>query len=385
MPNDQAVLAALQPVHDHPDDPKQPSEGIALCLSGGGYRAMLFHLGALWRLNELQYLPKLSRVSSVSGGSITSGALALNWKNLNFDSAGLALNFDQQLTQPIRGMASQSIDINSIVSGIFGGVSKHVQDHYNKYLYNHAKLQDIADAPRFVFNATSLQTGVLWRFSKPFMGDFKVGLVMKPDVELATAVAASSAFPPVLAPCVLHLDPNSFDPNLQPPPIITNPDFRKKVVLADGGVYDNLGLETAWKQNKTILVSDGGGLLAAEADPAEDWLGMTNRVLSVIYNQVGALRKRAVIEFFCNHVRDGSYWGIGTDIRNYQLPTALVCPIDVTTKLAQTATRLTALDTALQEQLIDWGYAACDAAMRRWVVPDAAAPPQSPYGTFKKP
>jgi len=100
---------------------------------------------------------------------------------------------------------------------------------------------------------------------------------------------------------------------------------------------------------------------------------------------VGALRKRAVIEFFCNHVRDGSYWGIGTDIRNYQLPTALVCPIDVTTKLAQTATRLTALDTALQEQLIDWGYAACDAAMRRWVVPDAAAPPQSPYGTFKKP
>jgi len=346
---------------------------------------MLFHLGALWRLNELQYLPKLSRVSSVSGGSITSGALALNWKNLNFDSAGLALNFDQQLTQPIRGMASQSIDINSIVSGIFGGVSKHVQDHYNKYLYNHAKLQDIADAPRFVFNATSLQTGVLWRFSKPFMGDFKVGLVMKPDVELATAVAASSAFPPVLAPCVLHLDPNSFDPNLQPPPIITNPDFRKKVVLADGGVYDNLGLETAWKQNKTILVSDGGGLLAAEADPAEDWLGMTNRVLSVIYNQVGALRKRAVIGFFNSQVRDGSYWGIGTDIRNYQLPTALVCPIDVTTKLAQTATRLTALDTALQEQLIDWGYAACDAAMRRWVVPDAAAPPQSPYGTFKKP
>ncbi|HEX8892408.1 MAG TPA: patatin-like phospholipase family protein, partial [Terriglobales bacterium] len=170
-------MSALQPVHDHPDDPKQPAEGIALCLSGGGYRAMLFHLGALWRLNELQYLPKLSRVSSVSGGSITSGALAVNWKKLNFDSAGLAFNFDQQLTHLIRGMASQSIDISSIVGGILGGVSNHVQDHYNTYLYNHAKLQDIADAPRFVFNATSLQTGVLWRFSKPFMGDYKVGLV----------------------------------------------------------------------------------------------------------------------------------------------------------------------------------------------------------------
>ena len=385
MPDDSAVLSALQPVHDHPDDPKQPSDGIALCLSGGGYRAMLFHLGALWRLNELQYLPKLSRVSSVSGGSITSGALALNWKNLGFDANGFALNFDKQMTQPIRGMAAQSIDVSSIIAGIFGGVSKHVQDHYNKYLYHHAKLQDIADNPRFVFNATSLQTGVLWRFSKPFMGDYKVGLVMKPDVELATAVAASSAFPPVLAPCVLKLDPNSFDPNLQPPPVITDPDFRKKIVLADGGVYDNLGLETAWKQNKTVLVSDGGGLLSAEAGPAEDWLGMTNRVLEIIYNQVGALRKRDVIGFFSNHLRDGSYWGIGTDIRNYQLSTALVCPIDVTTQLAQTATRLMALDNNLQEQLIDWGYAVGDAGMRRWVVPSAPAPSQSPYGTFKKP
>ena len=384
MPDDKAVLSALEPVHDHPDDPKQPLEGIALCLSGGGYRAMLFHLGALWRLNELQFLPKLDRISSVSGGSITSGALALNWKNLGFDANGVAANFDKQLTQPIRGMASRSVDVSSIVAGVFGGVSKHVQDHYNKYLYNHAKLQDIADAPRFVFNATSLQTGVLWRFSKPYMGDYKVGLVMKPDIELATAVAASSAFPPVLAPCVLHLDPDSFDPNLKPPPVITDPDFRKKIVLADGGVYDNLGLETAWKQNKTILVSDGGGVLATKDDPAEDWLGMTNRVLDIIYNQVGALRKRWVIEFFSNHLREGSYWGIGTDIRNYKLPNALVCPIDLTTKLAQTATRLTALNDELQEQLIDWGYAVCDAGMRKWVMPNAPAPSQSPYGTFKK-
>ena len=43
---------------------------IGLCLSGGGYRAMLFHAGALWRLNEFALLPKLARISSVSGGSI---------------------------------------------------------------------------------------------------------------------------------------------------------------------------------------------------------------------------------------------------------------------------------------------------------------------------
>jgi len=89
-------------------------------------------------------------------------------------------------------MASQSIDVSSIVAGVFGGVSKHVTDHYNKYLYNHAKLQDIADAPRFVFNATSLQTGVLWRFSKPFMGDYKVGLVRNPDIELGACLKIDS-------------------------------------------------------------------------------------------------------------------------------------------------------------------------------------------------
>jgi len=383
-----AISPAFQPVHDHPGDPQQPTEGIALCMSGGGYRAMLFHLGTLWRLNELHYLPKLDRVSSVSGGSITNGVLAMNWKNLGFDGNGFAQNFDQQVTQPIRRMASQSIDVSSILEGIFGGISKHVADHYNKFLYNHATLKDLPDdgqGPRFVFNATSLQTGVLWRFSKPYMGDWKVGLVRNPDVELATAVAASSAFPPVLSPCVLQLDPNSFDKSIPPAPGITLPDFRKQAVLADGGVYDNLGLETAWKQNKTVLVSNGGGALGPEADPKHDWISQINRVLLVVYNQVVTLRVRDIVELYQLKVRDGSYWGIGSNIQNYQLSNALVCPFDFTTKLAETATRLTALDNTTQQQLIDWGYAICDAGMRRWVLPTAPAPAQSPYGTFKKP
>lgn len=36
-------------------------DGIGLCLSGGGFRAMLFHLGAFIRLNELGLLRKLDR------------------------------------------------------------------------------------------------------------------------------------------------------------------------------------------------------------------------------------------------------------------------------------------------------------------------------------
>jgi NTE family protein len=383
-PNPQAIA---QLVHDHPGDPAQPSPGIALCLSGGGYRAMLFHLGALWRLNELQYLPKLARISSVSGGSITSGVLAMNWKKLQFNAEGCALSFDQMVTQPISRMASKSIDVSSVISGVFGGVSHEVAKHYRDCLFGNTTLQDLPDdPPRFVFNSTSLQTGVLWRFSKPFMGDWIVGLVKNPVLDLATAVAASSAFPPILSPAVLQLDPNSFQNGEDPPPPgVVYPDFRKKIVLSDGGVYDNLGLETAWKRCTTILVSDGGAPLAMQADPAHEWLGQASRVLEVIYNQVGALHKRNLIAAYKNRVREGTYWGIASDISHYEMSTALQCDYSITLKLATTPTRLTALDPALQHQLIDWGYAVCDAAMRKHVVPQAPAPTQSPFGTFKQP
>src|SRR5678816_284150 len=94
--------AACSPVQNEDDERVEP--GIALCLSGGGYRAMLFHVGALWRLNELGYLPQLNRVSSVSGGSITAGVLGRNWGSLQFDN-GVATNFEGLLVQPIRAFA----------------------------------------------------------------------------------------------------------------------------------------------------------------------------------------------------------------------------------------------------------------------------------------
>src|SRR5258706_7140570 len=74
------------------DGPKL-SDGIGLCLSGGGYRAMLFHAGALLRLNEAGLLSKLDRISSVSGGSIAAGALAAACGRLTFEN-GIATNLE---------------------------------------------------------------------------------------------------------------------------------------------------------------------------------------------------------------------------------------------------------------------------------------------------
>ena len=67
-------------------------------------------------------------------------------------------------------------------------------------------------------------------------------------------------------------------------------------MLTDGGVYDNLGLETAWKRYKTILVSDAGGQMAAEEEPKSDWARHSYRVLNLVDNQVRSLRKRQAID-----------------------------------------------------------------------------------------
>lgn len=386
---DPTLPADTSPV---PDEKHGPVPGIALCLSGGGYRAMLFHLGSLWRLNELGYLPKLNRISSVSGGSITAALLGLKWNELDFQ-AGVAHRFVPEVVEPIRALAGKSIDWKAVLTGGIGpgSIPEWIAAAYRKYLYKEATLQDLAhepNAPRFVINASNVQSGALWRFMRPYIRDYRVGEIRSSRLSLATAVAASSAFPPLLSPLVLKFQPSEYQPNtgmdLQFPPYTT------RVVLTDGGVYDNLGLETAWKRYRTILVSDGGGKMAPEPDPKRDPVRHTRRVLDLIDNQVRSLRKRQVIGAYRvrrdaddTSWRDGTYWGIRTNITKYGLSDALTCPHAQTLALAEEPTRLASLTAITQERLINWGYAVCDAAMRRWVVPQSSAPSNFPYPDAK--
>jgi NTE family protein len=372
-----SIEAASSPVHG--DEPEKLEPGIALCLSGGGYRAMLFHVGAIWRLNELGYLPKLNRISSVSGGSITNGVLAMNWTKLHYDN-DVGTNLDELFVRPLRNLASKTIDKGAVFKGILlpGTISDRVAGAYRQHVFGETRLKDLPDEPRFIFNATNMQTGALWRFSKPYMADYKVGVVPEPEVELAVAVAASSAFPPILSPVVLDLESASWDATknglLHEAPYTTHP------VLSDGGVYDNLGLETAWKRRRTILVSDGGGAMGPQPKPKHDWARQAYRTLGVIDTQVRNLRKRQVVAGYLTNERDGTYWGIRSHAKDYGPPGgSLNCPEDKTLRLARTATRLAEMDDTLQERLINWGYAICDIAMRRWVLPEAARPSGFPY------
>jgi NTE family protein len=364
------------------DDLDHPQPGIALCLSGGGYRAMLFHVGSLWRLAELGYLPKLDRVSSVSGGSITAAVLGLKWAQLGFDAQGIPARFEAEVVGPIRQLAGKTIDEAAIISGILtpGSIADKVTEAYRKHLFGSATLQDLPpDPPRFVINATNVQTGALFRFSRPFIADYRLGTIANPTVELAVAVAASSAFPPVLSPLRIEFDAAAWTASGLPHEDLHREPFLTDVVLTDGGVYDNLGLETTWKKYQTVLVSNGGGKMSEEAEPKSDWARHAIRINDIIDNQVRSLRARQVIGSFKSGDRQGTYWGVRTNIADYGLADPLPCPFDRTTVLAQTKTRLKRLDADVQERLINWGYAVCDAAMRRHVVPAPAAPARFPY------
>jgi len=341
---------------------------------------MVFHLGALWRLNELGFLPKLARISSVSGGSLTAGMLGLKWSRLQFDpSTGVSPRYVNEVVAPVRALASTTIDEGDALKGLFlpGTVAERIADSYRRYLFGTATLQDFPDIPSFVINATSVQTGSLWRFAKPYMADWQVGLVKSPTIELAVAVGASSAFPPVLSPVRLTLDPNDFEKDsgsgLQSPPYTTN------VVLTDGGVYDNLGLETAWKNYDTILVSDAGAHMAPDPTPHTDWARLALRVNDMIDNQVSDLRQRQLIDSYVSGDRKGTYWAARSNIGNYPATETLACPFEATQKLAAVPTRLAALDDLTQQRLINWAYAICDAAMRSHVVTTVAAPSAFPY------
>jgi NTE family protein len=362
--------------------PAVPVDGVACCFSGGGYRAMLFHLGGLWRLNEAALLPVLKCISAVSGGSIAAAVLGAKWGALNFGASHVAAGFTDAVVAPIRALAGHTIDVGSVLGGLinpFGSIAESVAAAYRKYLFGHMTLQDLPDSPVFVFSATNVQTAALWRFRKAFMGDYRTGLVKNPALELAVAVGASSAFPPFLSPVHLDLTGQQFEPDsiadLQRRPYTTN------VVLSDGGVYDNLGLEPVFKHFTTVLVSDGGQKIADEPNPASNWASHSYRVLELVDNQVRSLRKRSLIDAYVERTRKGAYWGIRTNILNYQLDTALnqECPLERTLQLAAVPTRLESMPDELQERLINWGYAVCDAALRKHYDGTIAPPTGFPY------
>lgn len=129
-------------------------------------------------------------------------------------------------------------------------------------------------------------------------------------------------------------------------------------------------------------MSDAGAPFSPERDPGTAWHAQALRAMDVATNQARALRKRALIDDFTRKTQTGTYWGIGTEIGKYTLPDALPVPVAKTQALAGLRTRLNPFSDEEQGELINWGYAVCDAAMRRHVLTDPVPPPAWPLPAY---
>jgi NTE family protein len=259
--------------------------GQGLALSGGGYRASLFHLGVTRRLHELGVLQKITRLSSVSGGSILAGFLA--HRMLERDATHLEFDdWEAEVSAPFRELVRKDIR-----TGLF---VRHVAWNWiwpaprarglEKAFRRRIGARRLVELPEksnqtveFIFLATNIEKGTPWRFTSEKIGTH----VTPPSMTIAEAVAASACFPPVFGPLKVKKDGRTIGH------------------LTDGGVYDNTGMEPIWNSNKVVLVSDAGTPFDFKVPK---WFGSRiMRYVDIGRNQVGALRRRAIIRRLHRH------------------------------------------------------------------------------------
>src|SRR5260221_4151548 len=148
--------------------PRVERKGIALCRAGGGFRAAVFHLGAIRRLNEVGLLSKVDTFSSVSGGSIANGLLAKVWPSLKKDASGAFTNLLDAYETPLRTFCGKDLRTGVLITtrlhpanwGAIAGPDHSATDFlahaYEDHLVGRLTLKDLATirgagGPRFVF------------------------------------------------------------------------------------------------------------------------------------------------------------------------------------------------------------------------------------------
>ncbi len=322
---------------------------IGLALSGGGFRASLYHIGVLARLAELDLLRHVEVLSCVSGGSIVGAHYYLEVRQLLENKPeALITQLDYiEIVQRIEKDFLQGVQTNirtRVVTNLWDDLrmiaqpdytrTNRVGELYEKRIYNRInddkerrlnelKIQPYgvnepfspkdhnwnrsAKVPILVLNATALNTGHNWQFTASWMGEPPAGIDSEIDanyrlrrmyydeapekfqaVRLGDAVAASSCVPGLFEPLAFS---GLYD--------------KVTVRLVDGGVYDNQGTAGLLDQGCTVLlVSDASGQMPEEDQPSTGFLGVplrTNsilqaRVRSAQYHELDARRRSGLLQ-----------------------------------------------------------------------------------------
>jgi NTE family protein len=391
--------SALPPPVDQ--EPGRPLPRHALCLSGGGFRAALLHLGALRRLNELGVLVRLDTISCVSGGSIIGAHLAqVIHDRGRLDDVIPDSEWELQVAQPFRALTARNLRTDPLKQRLFrpwnwlrpSTAVKALAARYEAELTG-LRLDQLPERPNFVFCAADLTFGANWVFENSRVGDYQAGYRRPaPPLLLARAVAASSCFPPVFDPMplgFLGLKPNDLKGGdaakaslHTPEQLARRDDLVRHLALNDGGNYDNLGLEPVWFKGSTsapppvILVSDGGATFDFAA--TRFFHQRLMRYPAVLGNQVTNLRRRWLFAAHAQGTVRATYWGVGSAPESYDetraggfqaeagYPKGLAGDV-----IAEIRTDLDAFSLGEIAVLENHGYLLADAAIKRWL-PDLA-------------
>lgn len=339
-----------------------------MSLSGGGYKACTFHLGSLLRLYEMGLLNRVQRFSSVSGGTIAAAWLALNWSKLSFGAAGAAPNFHEVVFKPLwRFVLTAKIQWSAIGLGVLDPIhraSEYLEGGYRKHLFGDAKFRDLVQepaGPRFTINATSLQLNSLWRFTQKEARNWRIGKADIGEVSLAKLVAASSAFPPVLSPLVMKFAPGqmkAFSPQAPVPA-----GYADRALLVDGGVYDNMGVETIVKTCRTVLVCNAGDPFDEKSSPPTDWASQLRRTISMMHRQAENNRIRWLFSMDRLGERTVAYWGVRGRTDDYPAPGPRLTP-DQAREAGKIKVELLPLKLREAQLLLAHGYSLADASVR---------------------
>lgn len=367
---------------------EQLKKGLAL--SGGGFRATLYALGSLTRMNEEGLLTELDTITAVSGGAITAGFLMLKWKELKFVEINdkknrfKATNFHEVIIEPLMRFCSQKVITPPLILfytlNPFDRAVNAVCRKYEKKLFGNIKLNEIPDSahcPEIVFYGTNMDTGASVRISKGMIYDYQIGSASEHDITLAQAVSISSGFPPFLSPiCLDGSSWNWVDGIYQkkiPADIIEK--LRMKLVLCDGGLYDNMGLEMLWKtgpdkEYKTVFVCDAGAPFArpwhGKWHFLNNWFGQSLRMNDIMIDQQRSLRKRTLTRNYIAKEYTGSYWSIENDLKD--LPEELLSEQDKSNyvHLKNADTQLCSFGKEDNQRLVNLGFCHTDISLRLW-------------------
>lgn len=299
---------------------------LALALSGGGIRAMAFHMGVLKYLAEKNRLENVQHISTVSGGSLILG-LIFKSNEMIWPTSKIFL--ENTIPDLRKKICSKSLMIGMIRQlknpknfKFLLSRSNLLANTLNDEWGINCKLSEIPDYPVWHINATTAETGKRFRFKKEDLGEYSLGYTEETQkFPLSKAMAVSAAFPGGIGPLVI----NTTDYKWHKRPWGKLKNENKEILLGytrlhlyDGGVYDNLGLEPFFdtgKQEKkegissetVLIVSDAGAPLAQNflSKQLSPW--RLKHITDIISDQSRALRIRSFINFSKKNLGQGLY------------------------------------------------------------------------------